>query len=190
MKRVLVESPYAGNTALNMTYGRACLADCFARGEAPFASHLLYTQPGVLDDAQPGQRAQGIEAGLLWGAMAEASVVYTDFGISPGMKLGIQAAQAAGRPVEYRSLGVSEETHWALACLGWDSAALADRYRLFERTAEGRIRLTWLDDQGEMRSAVSPPGLAAAEAWGQAFSLEEAGAISLQVLAMLNEWKP
>jgi hypothetical protein len=79
--------------------------DCLKRHEAPFASHLLYTQPGVLRDEVPQERTRGIEAGLAWGLKAEATVVYTDLGISPGMKLGIERAKAAGRPVEERSLG-------------------------------------------------------------------------------------
>lgn len=54
---VLLESPYAGNVELNVTYARACMRDCLKRGEAPFASHLLYTQPGVLDDLVPNERA-------------------------------------------------------------------------------------------------------------------------------------
>jgi hypothetical protein len=78
--------------------------DCLMRGEAPFASHGLYTQPGVLNDNVPEERALGIEAGLLWGAQAEKTVVYTDRGISGGMTYGIKNAEAAGRPVEYRIL--------------------------------------------------------------------------------------
>ena len=75
------------------------------RGEAPIASHLLYTQPGILRDEIPGERQQGIDAGRVWRGVAEASVVYTDRGISKGMTLGIEAAEAAGIPVEYRTLG-------------------------------------------------------------------------------------
>jgi hypothetical protein len=53
---VIVESPFAGDVAANLSYGRRCMADCLRRGEAPFASHLLYTQPGVLDDSLPEER--------------------------------------------------------------------------------------------------------------------------------------
>lgn len=53
MIRVIIESPYAGDVDANLTYLRACLRDCLLRGEAPFASHGLYAQPGVLDDAIP-----------------------------------------------------------------------------------------------------------------------------------------
>ena len=101
---VLVESPYAGEVALNVRYTRACLNDCFKRGEYPFASHLLYTQKGVLNDNVPAERKLGIEAGLAWGKLAHKSVVYTDLGITDGMKLGIERAKEAGRPVEFRTL--------------------------------------------------------------------------------------
>lgn len=112
MRRVIVESPYAGDIELNLRYLRACMADCLARGEAPFASHGLYTQPGVLDDSDPGEREHGIQAGFAWRSAADATAVYTDLGISRGMDYGIAAAvrlKAAsgftGHAIEYRKLG-------------------------------------------------------------------------------------
>jgi hypothetical protein len=104
MRLVIVESPYAGDIDRNVEYARACVRDSLARGEAPIASHLLYTQPGILKDEVPAERQWGIDAGLAWRAVAEASVVYTDEGISKGMEYGIKAAEAAGLPVEYRSI--------------------------------------------------------------------------------------
>jgi hypothetical protein len=101
---VLVESPYKGNIALNVRYARLAMRDCFLRGEYPFASHLLYTQLGILDDAILAERELGIAAGLAWGRHAEASIVYTDCGISEGMRYGIETAKEAGRPVELRRL--------------------------------------------------------------------------------------
>lgn len=105
MRLVIVESPYAGDVEANVEYARAALRDCLLRGEAPIASHLLYTQPGVLRDEIPGERAHGIDAGLAWGRVADATVVYTDRGTSRGMEQGIARAVAEGRPVEYRTLG-------------------------------------------------------------------------------------
>lgn len=87
-----------------LMYARAAMNDCFKRGEAPIASHLLYTQPGVLDDDIPEERKKGIEAGLLWGRHASKTVVYIDLGISDGMKEGIERAKAQGRPIEQRQL--------------------------------------------------------------------------------------
>ena len=104
MRRVVLESPYAGSVEENLKYARACLRDCLLRGEAPIASHLLYTQPGILDDKIPEERQLGIEAGLAWGRLGEATVVYVDRGISRGMKYGIERAQKEGRPVEYHAL--------------------------------------------------------------------------------------
>ena len=104
MRRVIVESPYAGDVERNTKYARECLHDCLLRGEAPFASHLLYTQPHVLDDLIPEQRNLGIEAGLAWGVVAEASVVYIDRGITSSMQKGIERANACGRLIEYRKL--------------------------------------------------------------------------------------
>jgi hypothetical protein len=104
MRRVVLESPYAGDVEENVKYARACVRDCLLRDEAPIASHLLYTQPGILDDTVPEERQMGIEAGLVWGSSAEATVVYLDRGVSHGMKYGIERAQKEGRQMEYRAL--------------------------------------------------------------------------------------
>lgn len=81
------------------------MSDSLHRGEAPFASHLLYTQHGVLKDEIPEQRKLGIEAGFAWGEVADLVVVYKDLGISGGMRLGIARAEAQGLPIEFRALG-------------------------------------------------------------------------------------
>ena len=53
MRLVIVESPYAGDIETNVKYARRCVKDSLMRGEAPIASHLLYTQEGILDDTTP-----------------------------------------------------------------------------------------------------------------------------------------
>jgi len=75
MIRVILESPYGGDVAANVEYGRLCMQDCLRRGETPYASHLLLTH-----------------------------VVYTDRGISSGMAAGIADSEKQGIPVEYRTL--------------------------------------------------------------------------------------
>jgi hypothetical protein len=102
MRLVIIESPYAGDVEANVAYARKAVRDSLLRGEAPIASHLLYTQDGVLDDNVPVERQQGIDAGLAWRKVAEASVVYADRGISLGMEYGIEKANNAGIPVEVR----------------------------------------------------------------------------------------
>lgn len=109
MKLVILESPYAGDVERNIAYARRCLRDSLLRGEAPIASHMLYTQPGVLDDDKPDERQHGIDSGLAWGRVADVTVVYQDFGISRGMAYGIAAADREGRLVEYRSIGMAPE---------------------------------------------------------------------------------
>lgn len=108
MKLVIIESPFAADTKeraeLHLRYARAAMRDCLMRGEAPFASHLLYTQPGVLDDSDEDERRIGIDAGLEWGYWADLVAVYEDLGISPGMQLGIDAAEDRGTRVEHRRL--------------------------------------------------------------------------------------
>ena len=83
---VILESPYAGNVEKNIEYARECLRDSLLRDEAPIASHLLYTQDGVLDDLKPNERKMGIDAGLAWKKVAEKHVFYIDYGMSSGMK--------------------------------------------------------------------------------------------------------
>lgn len=83
MKTVIVESPYAGNVRRNEEYLEHCLLDCLQRGEAPYASHKMYTL--CLDDLDPEQRKLGIEAGLAWRRKADERIFYLDFGPSVGM---------------------------------------------------------------------------------------------------------
>jgi hypothetical protein len=104
VRLVILESPFAGDKQANIDYARLCVRDSLMRGEAPIASHLLYTQPTILDDSAPEERRMGIAAGLAWVDVADVTVVYTDLGISTGMKHGISDAKTDGRPVEYRTI--------------------------------------------------------------------------------------
>ena len=100
---VVLESPYAGDVQRNLRYLRVCMRDSLFRGEAPYASHLMYTP--ALDDDMADERELGIACGLAWGKWAAATVVYADLGISRGMKLGIERAKCDGRPIEERLMG-------------------------------------------------------------------------------------
>lgn len=104
MEIVIVESPYAGDVEKNVAYARACMHDCLMKGEAPYASHLLYTQPGVLRDTNTHERKLGIEAGFAFRKLAKKTVVYDDLGVSKGMRQGIQHAAENYSFVEYRNL--------------------------------------------------------------------------------------
>lgn len=108
MRRVIVESPYHAETPegvdLNVAYARACVRDSVLHGEAPIASHLLFTQPGILDDRKPDERAKGIAAGLAWRAVADLTVFYTDLGWSRGMREAFSLCVAEGRPYALRAI--------------------------------------------------------------------------------------
>lgn len=133
MKLVIIESPLGsredgskldlnklGDQAeyrRNETYARRALLDSLRRGEAPFASHILY--PLVLRDADPEERRMGMQAGFAWGEAVTMldeidgstsverprRVVYVDYGITPGMLEGIEIARRQRAPVEYRKIG-------------------------------------------------------------------------------------
>lgn len=106
MKLVILESPFAGDIDGNIAYAKYCVHDCLLRDEAPIASHLLFTQPGILNDLIPEERKLGINAGHAWIPVAELMVVYMDKGISNGMKQGIELAHKCGLKVELRTLEV------------------------------------------------------------------------------------
>lgn len=102
---VIIESPFAGNVERNLRYVRAAMHDCIVNyNEAPFASHALYTQAGVLNDDVPHQRTLGIHAGFVFRKLAQRTAVYDDYDISGGMRYGIQHAEENGQEVVYRKL--------------------------------------------------------------------------------------
>ena len=78
------------------------VSDSILRGEAPIASHILFTQPGILDDSKPEERKLGMGAGHAWIRHAELMAVYTDRGISHGMLVGMETAQVNHCPIEKR----------------------------------------------------------------------------------------
>jgi hypothetical protein len=104
MTLVIIESPYAGDIDRNIAYARACLRDSLMRGESPIASHLLYTQPGVLDDNLMDERMLGINAGLEWRKVAEKHVFYVDYGYSSGMLYALNDANENNIIIEERSI--------------------------------------------------------------------------------------
>lgn len=89
MNRVIILSPFKGNTEANVLYGWQCVLDSMKRGEAPWASHLFYTT--VLQDSDPAQRAKGFECEWAWLRAADLVAVYIDRGLSSGMIKTINA---------------------------------------------------------------------------------------------------
>ena len=104
MIRVVLESPYAGDIERNVEYARMCVRDSLSRGEAPIASHLLYTQAGILKDEVPEERQWGIDAGLAWKTVAEKHVFYIDYGYNRGMEYAKQYDSENNIPFEERKI--------------------------------------------------------------------------------------
>jgi len=104
MIRVILESPYAGDIERNIIYARMCVRDSLMRGESPIASHLLYTQEGILKDEVPDERKLGIDAGLAWKEVAHKHVFYIDYGYSNGMNYAKQYATDNNIPIEERKI--------------------------------------------------------------------------------------
>lgn len=106
LRKVVVESPFRASQGYSQeqheTYLLHCLADCVARGETPYASHQYLTK--VLNDDIPRERATGTECGWPWGALADAIVVYTDFGISENMAKSIDHYKSLDKVIERRTL--------------------------------------------------------------------------------------
>lgn len=115
MLRVAVLSPLGACTRAGLedhvAYARVALRDSLSRGEAPWASHLLY--PQVLDDMQADQRGWGMAAGAAWEAVADMAAVYADRGISAGMRASIRTLSDLGLPIEYRYIEASPPTERA-----------------------------------------------------------------------------
>ncbi len=125
MRLVIIESPYAGRGRFkrfdrwrNKRYARKCMKDCLNRGEAPYASHLLYTQLGVLNDNFAQQRLLGMNAGHSWMKKADLVAVYMDRGVTSGMIAGVQKAKKEGIPVEERRIQKSYSSDPVKAMLG------------------------------------------------------------------------
>lgn len=102
----VIESPFSAPTTdglvRNVQYTMLAVRDSLSRGEAPYASHLFFTQ--MLDDNDTTERQMGMDAGLTICRHAEQTAVYEDLGTSRGMEYGIEAAQKAGRAVVRRCL--------------------------------------------------------------------------------------
>ncbi len=98
MKLAILESPYRGYVTANVAYARQKLGELVRSGYAPIASHLLYTQPGVLDDGVPAERALGMQAGLAWRHTADVTIFAAGMGWSEGMVASLFSARAERRP--------------------------------------------------------------------------------------------
>ena len=103
---VVVETPFKATQYYTQEQHRLyllhALADCYKRGEAPFASHHLATE--VLNDDDDYERSLGIRCGKAWGKYADVVAVYSDLGCSEGMKDAIAYYKTLNKVIDWRKL--------------------------------------------------------------------------------------
>src|SRR5215469_4222199 len=113
-KKVVIESPYSGDTKKNLAYLNLCMLDSIRRGEAPIASHKLYTD--ILNDDDPEERSLGINLGFAWLKVADLVAFYSDLGMSRGMSLSLDRLKKRIVRVPYEIRTVDSEIfktlHW------------------------------------------------------------------------------
>lgn len=106
MIRTTIESPLAATLPAgfrrHVRYAQLCMLDSLKRGEAPYASHLLY--PQVFDDLDEDQRRIGMLAGHEWLKQADLVALYIDLGVSRGMSMAEALAIKLGKPTTTRRL--------------------------------------------------------------------------------------
>lgn len=113
--KVIIESPFnyrAGDEfnykfnkfeimRQNLNYAQMALDHSLSLGEAPMASHLLYTQ--VWRETKEN-REQGIAAGLAWLPASDLHAFYVDLGMSPGMQAAATKSEEMRHPFVIRRL--------------------------------------------------------------------------------------
>jgi hypothetical protein len=101
-------APYSERETLrqNLVYAKLCLDDALKRGEAPFASHLLYTQVWAETNEL---REAGIKAGNEWRRAAGLCVLYVDLGTTGGMKRAADDSRSLNIDVTTRRLFALED---------------------------------------------------------------------------------
>jgi len=99
---VIIESPYQGDVSKNVKYLQECIKHSISLGEAPFASHQMYTQ--ALNDSSPRERCIGMEAGYTWMRYAYMVAFYVDYGMSGGMHKALDMAVALDAKIDFRKL--------------------------------------------------------------------------------------
>lgn len=126
MKIADIESPYNGESPeiikRNILYARIACRWALDHGFFPYASHLFFTQPGILDDKDPTERHLGIDAGKeIIAKSATHSLFFLDFGESSGMTYGRRLAEKAGREIQDIKLFKNFNP---LHIAGWDYSEL------------------------------------------------------------------
>jgi hypothetical protein len=84
-----------------VAFARACMLQCFSRGEAPFA-YAAYAQ--VLDLDFPQEREMALRACVEWLGRATKAICYVDRGVTVEMRSWLDRALRRELPIEFRRL--------------------------------------------------------------------------------------
>lgn len=104
-RRVVIESPLAGDVQFNLRYVLWLCRYAYETGYRPIASHMLCTW--FMDDANEVERADGIAWPWVW----DPSVPHW-FGVDLGMSSGMQEARLKCRAdfIDYKLLSLQEKS--------------------------------------------------------------------------------
>ena len=92
-------SPYRRDTERNAKYAAALTRAAIVKGYTPITPHLYITQ--ALDDADPAERALGMEAGLHLLEPCKYIMIGGRYGLSEGMRHEIERAHRLGKTFLY-----------------------------------------------------------------------------------------
>ena len=98
-KLCYVCSPYRGDVARNVKYAQELTRRAVLKGYMPITPHLYITQ--ALDDADPAERALGMEAGLHLLEPCKYIMIGGRYGLSEGMRHEIERAHRLGKTFLY-----------------------------------------------------------------------------------------
>lgn len=109
-KPVVVISPFmvedASKRDLFYRYAKRCAQDSMRRNEAPLVSHVFYYD--MLGYSTVGlERDMGFNAQLSWIRKCDLVVVYSDYGMTQGMKAAVDYAKFKNKKIEFRVISAT-----------------------------------------------------------------------------------
>ena len=111
MRRLVVESPLAGDTVRNFRFLLWCLRALWVQDKTyGIASHLI--NPFFMDDSVPEEREAGINNVWVWSGEA-VHVRFMDLGESTGMRLAKQHCDDLSIPCRDVTLAIYAPECWA-----------------------------------------------------------------------------
>ena len=119
MSLIILESPYSGDIPTHVAYAQRAMHNSREKGEIVIIPHLLWTQHHLAptyfvcdwDDkyeVKNGGREESLKQICKLRKMADKIVFYMDYGMSSGMKDGLEQCKRENIPYEERYIGNKE----------------------------------------------------------------------------------